>query len=228
MLFRSSKGKQKEGESDAKYRARLVRLANELEETEWKGLSEEAQEWVNAGVKALNKKKDVADFPGAEEEAEEKPAKKGKKGKAADEDEEEEEEEADADEDADEEEEEEEEEADEDEKPAKKSKKGRKPADDDDADADADEDEEKPAKKSKKGGKETKRGASMVYRRLLIEHRNSDGSMKEGWDKARLLKAVEKEGYSLSKNVAGIVYYDTHACLKVLAEMKLLRHPKAE
>ena len=50
-------------ESDARYRARLVRAGSNLEDGDWGSLSEGAQEWVNAGVEAINEKDPIADFP---------------------------------------------------------------------------------------------------------------------------------------------------------------------
>jgi len=46
--------------------AALARSVNELPEEDFDGLSVEAQDWFNEAVKALNKKKDVPDFPDAE------------------------------------------------------------------------------------------------------------------------------------------------------------------
>lgn len=64
-LLKATKIVKKPGEPGEKYRARIVRAAHELEDAEWNNLSEETQEWVNAGVAALNAKETVADFPGA-------------------------------------------------------------------------------------------------------------------------------------------------------------------
>lgn len=46
------------------YRVALVTQASELADDAWEELGEAAQEWCNAGVKALKAKKPVADFDG--------------------------------------------------------------------------------------------------------------------------------------------------------------------
>lgn len=51
-----------EGENARKFRKRLIRAANRMEDAEWGKLSEEAQTWINAGVEAVRTGQPVPDF----------------------------------------------------------------------------------------------------------------------------------------------------------------------
>lgn len=52
------------------YLAALAKAVNKLEDIDFDALSTEAADWFNTSVKAMNNKKDLPDFPDAEEEAE--------------------------------------------------------------------------------------------------------------------------------------------------------------
>lgn len=52
------------------YLAALARAVNDLDEADFDSLEVEAQDWFNLAVKALNKKKDLPDFPDLEGEDE--------------------------------------------------------------------------------------------------------------------------------------------------------------
>jgi hypothetical protein len=214
----------KDGEAAAKYRARLIRALQELKDSEWNKMAQETQDWANAGVEAIGKKKEVPDFSDApasddaDEDEDEKPAKKSKGGKsskksakAADDEEEEEEEESDEEEsedDAEEEEEEEESDEDEDEKPAKKSKGG------------------KSSKKSAKAAPEKKAavkkgdGAIMVFRKILCKHPK--------YDRAKALEALSAKGHELADGTARQVFFNTRNTISALEELGMLEGASAE
>jgi hypothetical protein len=61
------------------YLAALARAINEVDETDFDAMSVEAQDWFNDAVRALNKKKNLPDFPDAETETEVAKASKGEK-----------------------------------------------------------------------------------------------------------------------------------------------------
>lgn len=65
LLRATKEPAQKKNESRQKYLGRLVRTTNEVDDSVWESLSDEAQTWVNAGVKAINCKEDIEDFPDA-------------------------------------------------------------------------------------------------------------------------------------------------------------------
>ncbi len=73
---------QKKNETDERFRARLVRAADTIDDKDWDKLSESAQEWVNGGIDALEEKSDVADFPDAEAEVNDAGTKKKDKSPA--------------------------------------------------------------------------------------------------------------------------------------------------
>lgn len=62
-IEQSTKLSQRTKEKSDRYRARLVRAGEALEDDEWSALSAGAQGWVNAGVKALKKGSPVSPFP---------------------------------------------------------------------------------------------------------------------------------------------------------------------
>lgn len=87
--------KPKKGEKRPDFLARLAAKADEIEDDAWEEMSEPAQSWVNAALKALNKKKAAPDIeePEADEEEEDEAPKKvakakGKQAAAEDDDEE--------------------------------------------------------------------------------------------------------------------------------------------
>lgn len=63
--------KKKVGENFQKFAGRLITAVHELAEDDWNDLSDDAQDWINVGAKAVNRDKDVAKFPADEEPAEE-------------------------------------------------------------------------------------------------------------------------------------------------------------
>jgi hypothetical protein len=78
----ATKLKLKKGEDRQDYLARLALAASkDLSEKAWEGLSEDAQEWVNAAVSADNDKKEIEDFP--EPEADTATSSKSTRGKGA-------------------------------------------------------------------------------------------------------------------------------------------------
>jgi hypothetical protein len=71
LLQEATKVTPKKGEDRAGYLVRIIEACQDLEDTLWEGLPEEAQLWVNAGAKKLKANKSPDDFPAEEEEAEE-------------------------------------------------------------------------------------------------------------------------------------------------------------
>jgi len=72
-LLEASKAEpQRENEDDNRYRARIAREVDQMDDALWKGLSKEAQEWGNKAVEDLNKKAPVLDFPVLEEAEDDK------------------------------------------------------------------------------------------------------------------------------------------------------------
>lgn len=72
----------KDGEEAAAFSKRLAKAVDKLGDDEWKGLSDDAQNWVNDVVDAVAKKTKVPTvpgFPGADEDDEEEPAPKSAK-----------------------------------------------------------------------------------------------------------------------------------------------------
>lgn len=211
----------KDGEKRTKFLARLVRAANGMEEKEWKALSTEAQEWVNAGIEKLNDKHDVDDFKDAKPAKEDKPAagKNGKEKPAAKDDDK-------SDDDA---------------------EAGDEGGDDDDADAEdeeggeakdddkSDDDADKPAsgdkggskkggsKKSdkpaaKKGGDKPaeKKGPSAMkrLRSMVIDHLD--------WDRAKVRKTLDDKGIPIGDQTLSIQFYEVHAIVNELLDKGML------
>lgn len=204
----------KEDEAGHKYRARLVRGINELPDNAWEGMSKETQAWLNDGVKAVQEKTEVPDFPDVEkakteskrEKLEDKPAKGEKaKEKASDGD-------SDGDDDEDEDDEE-------DEKPSKKSKS----KDEDD------EEDEKPSKSSKKDKKAEKadkpkkekkdRKPSVVgkFRDLMIKHPK--------WGSDKIVEKLKEDGFEVADYTARTIFYNGRGMLKALAKADALKDP---
>jgi hypothetical protein len=183
---------------DQKYRAAMVKAVNELEDADWQSLSDDAQAWVNDGVKAIKGKKDIPDFPGASAggEVEEAPkTKKGKKtSKKAAVTEPEEAEEAETEE-AEEAETEEVEEAPKTKKGKKTSKKAAAP---------------KAPKKEKAPKKAKEKGPTATFTELILQN--------PGKTRAEYVEALEKKGMTIAPGAAQINYYMTKRILKILAE----------
>jgi hypothetical protein len=73
------KFKVKESESKQTYLARVIRGIDKLKDEDWKVLSEEAQDWLNKGIQAIEESEEIADFPDWEaSEAKEETGKKTK------------------------------------------------------------------------------------------------------------------------------------------------------
>lgn len=206
----------KEDEAGHKYRARVVRAINEMPDETWEGLSKEAQAWLNDGVKAVQEKTEVPDFPDAEkakteskrEKLEDKPAKGEKAAKK----------ESDGDSDGDEDEDDDEE----DEKPAKKVKATVE--DDDD-----DEEDEKPSKsakkekkaekadKPKKEKKEKKPSVVGKFRDMMIKHPK--------WGSDKIVEKLKEDGHEVADYTARTIFYNGKGMLKALAKADALKDP---
>ena len=139
---------QRENEDDIRYRARLAREVDSIDDGVWKGLSKQAQGWANLAVERLNSKTPVQDFP---------------------------------------------------------------PSDDGKDDVEAVEELRKNAKTHLPGAKR-RRGASRLYREILIDNL----TMK----KAEVLEELKSKGFELSKGTAEILYYETKMTLSVLAGLQ--------
>jgi len=184
----------------ARYRGNLVRAVSTLGDPEWKKLSSEARDWVNASVDAMEKKEEVPDFPDStgefvsepETEAPER-RKAPAPAKATKAEEVEEEEEALKNE-------EEESEPEAEAKPARKV--GRPKA----------EKAASPAPTERKGRKP---GGTAYFRKLMIE--NPDLS------KESLLERTHEAGFPLSEQTVYVTYYETKNTLKVLRELGRLK-----
>lgn len=55
-------------EGAEKYRARLIRAANALDDDTFEAMSSPAQKWVNAGIKAIKEGNEISAFPGEKPE----------------------------------------------------------------------------------------------------------------------------------------------------------------
>lgn len=63
ILKASGMDPQKETEDRSTYLSRLARAAAELSQDDWLGLGEDAQEWANSAITALNDQLDLPDLP---------------------------------------------------------------------------------------------------------------------------------------------------------------------
>lgn len=194
-------------EKDEDYQEYIERLADEsdgLSDDDFDGLSEEAQGWLNTAVSALDKNKEVKDFPdnkAEEEEKKEKPSKKEKKEKKAPkskpakkEKEKEVEEEA----------EEEVEEEPKKEKPSKKEKKA--PA-------------KKAEKKADKPEKEKKEKAPKKKRVSAISRIQFYTCKHPKMTKEQIGEKVAKEGLEFKDNTLSIQYGQAQSIMKILTEL---------
>jgi cation transport regulator ChaB len=68
-LKEATKISKRSSETDQKFRGRLASAVLELPEDVWEELSQEAQDWTNAAVEALNEEEEIASFDGEGEDA---------------------------------------------------------------------------------------------------------------------------------------------------------------
>ncbi len=234
-IEKATKVKREDGASDADHFAHLIRAATKLEEGDWDALSEDAQNWVNAGARAIKAKEDIP--APDEEEATSKKASKDEDADAPDADddktEDDDADDADADDekkaDADDDKTEDDDADDKSEEAPverKSSKKSTKPAKDADDDAPAPRKgkaekagkaakAEKPAKKATGGGgKRASASAFVPVHKMILRHPT--------WSRAKIREALEAKGVKVGP--FGGHYSIVHATLRALAKLDLYYH----